>query len=133
MSFNTSRPAWLSETAMAGLMTTDGSMTKDHSVGYPGGPIARGAGGGADVILIGDGDGNDTIVGGETGTDFDTIAYSGGPSVGITPFKNGYISVGYNVVGFADRDFEESRYTRDGPFITFRLKFDQDTFSSLGL
>ena len=81
---------------------------------------------------------SDTIdIGGQAtariGTDFDTIAYSGGPSVGITPFKNGYISVGYNVVGFEDRDFEESRYTRDGPFITFRLKFDQNTFSSLGL
>ncbi|QJB68060.1 hypothetical protein [Parasphingorhabdus halotolerans] len=81
---------------------------------------------------------NDTIdIGGQAtariGTDFDSVAYSGGPSVGITPFKNGYISVGYNVVGFADRDFEESRYTRDGPFITFRLKFDQETFSSLGL
>ncbi|WP_373492173.1 hypothetical protein [Parasphingorhabdus sp.] len=67
------------------------------------------------------------------GDGFDTIAYSGGPTVGITPFKNGYISLGYNVVGFADRDFEESRYTRDGPFITFRLKFDQQTLGSLGL
>nr|WHW29348.1 DUF11 domain-containing protein [uncultured bacterium] len=81
---------------------------------------------------------SDTIdVGGQVtariGNDFDSIAYSGGPSVGITPFKNGYISVGYNVVGFADRDFEESRYTRDGPFITFRLKFDQETLGSLGL
>ena len=81
---------------------------------------------------------SDTIdVGGQAtariGNDFDSIAYSGGPSVGITPFKNGYISVGYNVVGFADRDFEESRYTRDGPFITFRLKFDQETLGSLGL
>ncbi|WP_339689900.1 hypothetical protein [uncultured Parasphingorhabdus sp.] len=81
---------------------------------------------------------SDTIdVGGQAtariGNNFDSIAYSGGPSVGITPFKNGYISVGYNVVGFADRDFEESRYTRDGPFITFRLKFDQETLGSLGL
>lgn len=81
---------------------------------------------------------SDTIdVGGQAtariGNDFDSVAYSGGPSVGITPFKNGYISVGYNVVGFADRDFEESRYTRDGPFITFRLKFDQETLGSLGL
>ena len=81
---------------------------------------------------------SDTIdVGGQAtariGNNFDTVAYSGGPTVGITPFKNGYISVGYNVVGFADRDFEESRYTRDGPFITFRLKFDQETLGSLGL
>lgn len=67
------------------------------------------------------------------GNDFGSIAYSGGPSLGITPFKNAYISVGYNVVGFADRDFEESRYTRDGPFITFRLKFDQESLGSLGL
>ncbi len=64
---------------------------------------------------------------------FDTIAYSGGPSVGITPFENAYISVGYNVVGFYDRDFEDSRYTRDGPFITFRLKFDQTSLQALGL
>ena len=67
------------------------------------------------------------------GKNFDSIAYSGGPTVGITPFKNAYISIGYNVVGFADRDFEESRYTRDGPFITFRLKFDQESLGSLGL
>lgn len=89
---------------------------------------------GADVKF----DLSDTIdVGGQAtarvGNDFDSIAYSGGPSVGITPFKNAYISVGYNVVGFADRDFEESRYTRDGPFITFRLKFDQESLGSLGL
>ncbi|WP_417594409.1 hypothetical protein [Parasphingorhabdus sp.] len=81
---------------------------------------------------------SDTIdVGGQAtariGNGFDSIAYSGGPSIGVTPFKNGYISVGYNVAGFADRDFEESRYTRDGPFITFRLKFDQETLGSLGL
>ena len=67
------------------------------------------------------------------GNNFDTIAYSGGPSIGVTPFKNGYISLGYNVVGFDDRDFEESRYTRDGPFVTFRLKFDQQTLGNLGL
>ena len=89
---------------------------------------------GADVKF----DLSDTIdVGGQAtaliGNDFDSIAYSGGPSVGITPFKNAYISVGYNVVGFADRDFEESRYTRDGPFVTFRLKFDQESLGGLGL
>ena len=89
---------------------------------------------GADVKF----DLSDTLdIGGQAtariGNDFDSIAYSGGPSVGITPFKNAYISVGYNVVGFADRDFEESRYTRDGPFLTFRLKFDQESLGSLGL
>ncbi len=67
------------------------------------------------------------------GTKGTTIAYSGGPTVGVTPFKNAYISAGYNFVGFEDRDFEESRYTRSGPFITFRLKFDQESLNSLGL
>lgn len=67
------------------------------------------------------------------GNDFDTVAYSGGPTVGISPFKNAYISIGYNVVGFEDRDFHDARYTRNGPFATFRLKFDQETLGSLGL
>jgi uncharacterized repeat protein (TIGR01451 family) len=61
------------------------------------------------------------------------LSYSGGPTIGITPAKNTYISVGYNVVGFNDRDFEGSRYTRSGPFVTLRLKFDQDSFGALGL
>jgi len=81
---------------------------------------------------------SDTIdIGGQAtariGTDFDTVAYSGGPSIGFTPFENTYLSVGYNVVGFEDRDFEESRYTRHGPFVTFRLKFDQKSLSNFGL
>ncbi len=62
-----------------------------------------------------------------------SYAYSGGPAIGISPIKNGYVSIGYNVVGFDDRDFEESRYTRKGPFVTLRLKFDQDSLGSLGL
>lgn len=62
-----------------------------------------------------------------------SYSYSGGPMVGISPMKNTYISVGYNVVGFHDRDFEDSRYTRSGPFVTLRLKFDQDSLGALGL
>jgi hypothetical protein len=61
------------------------------------------------------------------------ISYSGGPALSISPIKNSYITVGYNVVGFQDRDFQDSRYTRSGPYVTLRLKFDQDSFSSLGL
>jgi uncharacterized repeat protein (TIGR01451 family) len=61
------------------------------------------------------------------------MAYSGGPTIGISPIKNSYISLGYNVVGFADRDFEDARYTRSGPFVTLRLKFDQSTLAGMGL
>jgi hypothetical protein len=63
------------------------------------------------------------------GTGGKNIAYSGGPVLTVTPFKNANISLGYNIVGFEDRDFEESRYTRSGPFITFKLKFDQESLA----
>jgi hypothetical protein len=56
-----------------------------------------------------------------------------GPNIGIKPFDNGWISVGWNLVGFHDRDFEEARYTRSGPYVTMRLKFDQLSLQQLGL
>jgi uncharacterized repeat protein (TIGR01451 family) len=61
------------------------------------------------------------------------ISYSGGPAIGVSPFQNGYISVGYNVLGYSDRDYEDARYTRSGPYVTLRFKFDQNTLSGLGL
>jgi uncharacterized repeat protein (TIGR01451 family) len=60
-------------------------------------------------------------------------SFSGGPSVGIRPFENGWLSIGWNVVGFHDRDFQEDRYTRSGPYVTMRLKFDQLNLAALGL
>jgi uncharacterized repeat protein (TIGR01451 family) len=63
----------------------------------------------------------------------DAIAWSAGPSLGFTPFENGWLSVGWNIAGFHDRDFEEARYTRSGPYVTMRFKFDQLTLQSLGL
>jgi uncharacterized repeat protein (TIGR01451 family) len=62
-----------------------------------------------------------------------SFAYSGGPNLGIKPFDNGWILIGWNVVGFHDRDFEEARYSRSGPYVTMRLKFDQLTLQALGL
>ena len=62
-----------------------------------------------------------------------SISYSGGPAVGISPFKGGYISVGYNVLGFHDSDYADARYTRKGPFVTLRFKFDQTTLAGMGL
>lgn len=61
------------------------------------------------------------------------VAYSGGPSISVSPLKNGYITIGYNVAGFKDRDFSDARYTRTGPYITMRLKFDQNSLSAIGL
>ena len=59
------------------------------------------------------------------------VGYAIGPSVGVTPFANGWLSVGYNVAGFADRDFEGARYTRSGPYVTLRAKFDQMSLREL--
>jgi hypothetical protein len=61
----------------------------------------------------------------------DTLAYSFGPSVGIAPFANAWLNVGYNVVGFDDPDADEGRYTRQGPYATVRFKFDQLTLDDL--
>ena len=61
------------------------------------------------------------------------ISYSGGPAIGISPFKGGYIQVGYNVLGFHDADYADARYTRKGPFVTLRFKFDQTTLQGMGL
>jgi uncharacterized repeat protein (TIGR01451 family) len=65
------------------------------------------------------------------GTGGRNVAYSGGPVLTVTPAKNMNISLGYNVTGFADRDFEASRYMRSGPFVTLKLKFDQESLAGL--
>jgi hypothetical protein len=59
-----------------------------------------------------------------------TLEYSVGPQIGISPFTNSWLTVGYNIKGFRDDDFSEANYTQKGPYVTLRLKFDQ---SSLGL
>jgi hypothetical protein len=54
-----------------------------------------------------------------------------GPSVGVSPAGNMWISAGYNVEGYRDRDFSDERYTRAGPYITLRLKVDQTSIAGL--
>ena len=56
------------------------------------------------------------------------LAYAFGPSIGVSPATNTWISLGWNVRGFHDPDFEEARYTRQGAYVTARFKFDQLTF-----
>jgi uncharacterized repeat protein (TIGR01451 family) len=56
-----------------------------------------------------------------------------GADVGITFMKNVWVSVGYNVQGYNDKDFDDSHYLAQGPYLKFRVKFDQDTFKDLNL
>jgi len=56
-----------------------------------------------------------------------------GPSVGFVPARDTILTVGYNIVGFRDRDFSVSRSTNRGIFATFKAKFDPSTIAFLGL
>ena len=56
-----------------------------------------------------------------------------GADLGVTLVKNVWVSVGYNLQGFSDHDFDDARYLASGPYLKFRVKFDQDTFKDLNL
>jgi uncharacterized repeat protein (TIGR01451 family) len=55
------------------------------------------------------------------------ISYSLGTSVGYNLMENGWLSLGYNLLGFKDRDFSAASYTSQGPYVQFRVKFDQNS------
>lgn len=52
---------------------------------------------------------------------------SSGVSVGYNIVENAWLSLGYNVTGFSDKDFSGSNYTAQGPYLRFRFKFDQNS------
>lgn len=56
-----------------------------------------------------------------------TRSYSFGPQIGMAPVKNGWVTLGWNVRGFTDRDFDAARYSAQGPYLQLRFKFDQNT------
>jgi uncharacterized repeat protein (TIGR01451 family) len=51
-----------------------------------------------------------------------------GASVGYKVMDNMWVAAGYNLRGMNDRDFANATYRGQGPFITLRMKVDQDTF-----
>ena len=57
----------------------------------------------------------------------DQLAYSYGPSIGYNVMENAWVSLGYNLAGFKDRDFSAANYTAEGPYVQFRFKFDQNS------
>ena len=57
--------------------------------------------------------------------------WSAGLSVGHSFAKNVWLSLGYNFAGFEDEDFAQARYTVNGPYIQFRIKFDQESIKQL--
>ncbi len=57
--------------------------------------------------------------------------FSFGPTAGFSPAKDVWFSAGYNITGYHDGDFEDARWTRQGPFVTMRIKFDQQSLGAL--
>ena len=53
--------------------------------------------------------------------------YSLGADVGCLVMTNAWVSAGYNLVGFEDDDFDDASYTAEGPYVRFRMKFDQQS------
>lgn len=61
----------------------------------------------------------------------DTADWGWGVSVGRDLFTNVWVSVGYNIDGYHDADFSAARWTARGPYLKFRIKFDQDSIKDL--
>ena len=57
--------------------------------------------------------------------------YSSGLYLGYNIFANTYLGVGYNFDGFNDSDFELQNYRKEGPYIRFRIKVDQQSLRDL--
>ena len=56
-----------------------------------------------------------------------TLEFSAGADIGYSPMTNTWISLGYNLVGFEDDDFDSAHYTAQGAYMRFRVKFDQQS------
>ena len=61
----------------------------------------------------------------------DTLQYAFGPSIGLSPVDNVWLSLGYNAVGYKDLDFAAAEYSQQGAYLKFRFKFDQLTARGL--
>jgi uncharacterized repeat protein (TIGR01451 family) len=52
-------------------------------------------------------------------------------SLGYVVMKNLWVTAGYNWGGYRDNDFSKKDWTSQGPFVSFRYKFDQQTVKEL--
>ena len=57
--------------------------------------------------------------------------YGSGVSFGYKVVKNGWVCAGYNFDGFTDKDFSRGNFTAKGPFVKFRIKFDQESIHEM--
>ena len=57
-----------------------------------------------------------------------SFQYAVGAEVGYLLTSNLWVSGGYNVFGYEDRDFDNSNSMRSGPYARLRFKFDEELF-----
>lgn len=55
------------------------------------------------------------------------VSYGLGASLGYKFIENAWLVAGYNFRGFSDGDFGGASYRAQGPYLTLRMKIDQDT------
>jgi len=55
--------------------------------------------------------------------------YNLGAYVGYNLFKDAWLTLGYNIEGFEDRDFELQNYRKEGAYLQFKMKFNQESLS----
>lgn len=60
---------------------------------------------------------------------FKSNQYGAGVEVGYLVKANLWLSLGYNIFGFVDKDFSAEEYTNPGVYIRLRMKFDESLFS----
>ena len=63
--------------------------------------------------------------------DAGTTDYGLGASLGYGLLENMWLSFGYNIHGFEDADFSQGDFTAQGPYLKFRIKFDQEDLRSI--
>ena len=65
------------------------------------------------------------VMGALAGEGTDSLEYALGVEVGYLIAKNFWLSGGFNIAGFEDRDLQDQNYTRPGPYLRIRFKFDE--------
>jgi uncharacterized repeat protein (TIGR01451 family) len=55
----------------------------------------------------------------------DETSFGAGMEIGYLAMKNLWITGGYNIAGFRAADFPTNDHTEQGPFVSFRFKFDE--------
>jgi len=64
--------------------------------------------------------------------DLSSIEWGLGAEVGARVFQNLWVTVGYNILGWRDRDLAGDEETDQGVYVGFRFKFDEDVLESFG-